>query len=127
MTTDCRPPDGTEPNTQHWLEHDKHGICLARYEVDYGVDQQMMWRISIGYGQLVLFSCRSTELGWRYLAPARPDDAVERARLEEEKKRLLDILRRVMAHGVAGCKAWHAIRAYDVGQEILAELDAADE
>lgn len=38
--------------------------------------------------------------------------------LQDENSRLRDMLRRVMEHGVSGCDGWHAMKAFDLGQEI---------
>ena len=78
-----------------------------------------MWRTLLGED---INSETAAARGYRVVAPAKIDDATERARLEREVERLRDMLRRAMEHGVNGSDYYHAMKAGDLGDEIRAAL-----
>jgi len=81
MTDELRPPEGTEDALMHWLDHNGQPV-VAQYTSfpEWGV-----------YGKWYS-PAEAYERGLRYHAPARPDDATERARLEAENARLREAL-----------------------------------
>jgi len=80
-TDRCAPPDGTDTEW-HWIEMSR-GPHLARWNVI----RQSWWAIE--RGSLTPFQMQQT--GYRYLRPARPDDAEARERLEKALRRLIDV------------------------------------
>lgn len=77
MSEELRPPEGAEDTRWHWIE-DRDGY---RRPVAY---MSGLW----GIGDALVKPSTTGSLGYRYHAPARPDDATERARLEGEVARL---------------------------------------
>lgn len=86
----CRPPEGAE---NHWFKHKDHGYRL--YERISGTALGTFWMYRDFGGKSETLAAE----GWTYHLPASPDDATERARLEQEVERLWEALR---AKPVAG-------------------------
>lgn len=83
MTDECRPAAGAESAERHWLNHPRWGWALG-----WWLPLSGDWRIQAICGNIVATSREAAELNWTYHAPASPDDATERARLEREVKML---------------------------------------
>lgn len=102
MTDRCAPPDGTDTEW-HWIEMSR-GPHLARWNVI----RQSWWAIE--RGSLTPFQMQ--QAGYRYLRPARPDDAEAREPLEQENKRLREALALIANSEVAVTMPWtHEIAA----------------
>ena len=85
----CRPPEGAE---NHWFKHNDHGYRL--YERISGTALGTFWMYRDFGGKSETLAAE----GWTYHLPASPDDATERARLEQEVERLWEALRAIRDH-----------------------------
>jgi hypothetical protein len=88
MNEELRPPEGAEFRSHHWLQLDDYYLPIVW-------DNTVGW----GIGYRWVSPMEAYRRGYRYHAPARPDDATERQRLEGEVARLrkeLDALKVVI-------------------------------
>ena len=83
VTDECRPAAGAE---HHWFKHNDHGYRL--YERISGTALGTFWMYRDFGGKSETLAAE----GWTYHLPASPDDATERARLEQENARLREAL-----------------------------------
>ena len=73
MTDACRPADGAEDGSLHWVCHDRFG------------NRVWVWK---GRGHWEPFLPAVQDKGWRYIGPASPSDAADLAAARTEVKAL---------------------------------------
>lgn len=93
-TPELLPPEGAEDWSSHWLYHPyDHTLFVWTWSA------KKVWA---AYGGTEISPAEMADDGWSYYAPARPDDATERARLEGEVTRLRKWINLLLPI-VAGC------------------------
>jgi hypothetical protein len=83
MSEELRPPEGAEDGSRHWIAAPDAPPIVGVWSNDHG------WMLPGGWLPPRL---AAKFYHFRYHAPARPDDATERARLEAEVGRLRGIV-----------------------------------
>lgn len=115
MTDECRPDEGAEPGSLHWLDHYP---TLNRIVQEWEGDA---WK----FGEMSHSPSVVASWAYRYHAPADPDDAAERKRLADENLRLLEALQTI-ADGEFDCAPGQRfIAAQELARETIGNGSAS--